>query len=238
MRAGLALESIEVVENGIEVGELAAEVARLRGPARGGPLVLGVLGSALPSKGVLELCRAFASEPIEGLRLEVHGNLPPYHGDSSYVDELKELAHTTAALEVHGPYSRDQLPALLARLDAVAAPSRWEEVYGLTVREARAAGLPVLVSDAGDLPAVAAGGSAGLVVPRDDPRAWRAALERFVGDDEARSGWAAAAPSLRTTSEMTLQLVHAYGEALRALGRRPPRTGLWSRLRSWFGSRP
>jgi glycosyltransferase involved in cell wall biosynthesis len=229
--AGLEPGRIEVCENGVEAETLAGEVARLRradalaiaggagGPRSGAPLRLGVLGTVLPSKGVLELAGAFVAAEIEGLTLEVHGALPGYHGDTSYVDALRALAAEHPAVRLHGAYAREELPRILAGLDAVAAPSRWNEVFGLTVREARAAGLPVLVSDAGALPAVADSGRAGLVVPADDPQAWGDALRRFASDAGARERWASARSSPRSTQDMTLQLERAYADVVRAAGR-------------------
>ncbi len=223
VRAGLPRESIEVVENGIEVDHLAAQVTesrrRLAPRAPGSPRRLGVLGTVLPSKGTLELAEAFAAAGLAGrLELHVHGNLPPYHGRADYTARLLALAEKTQGLFVHGPYSREQLAELLAGLDGVAAPSRWEEVYGLTVREARAAGLPVLVSDAGALPEVVRGGC-GWVVPRDDRGAWMETLKRFAGDPSfLRPGWLQRLmPSLharrvrpRTVARMTDQLEEIY----------------------------
>ncbi len=212
--AGVARERISVCENGVDVGALATEVAERRGERESGVVRLGVLGSVLPSKGVLELARAWARADAPGLALEVHGNLPDYHGDDSYVRALRALAEEHSGLSVHGPYAHDDLPAILARLDGVAAPSRWEEVFGLTVREARAAGLPVLVSDAGGLPAVVADGAAGLVVARDDEDAWVAALERFARDAESRDRWSRAETPVRSAREMMLELERAYVEVL------------------------
>jgi glycosyltransferase involved in cell wall biosynthesis len=103
----------------------------------------------------------------------------------------------------------------------VAAPSRWNEVYGLTVREARAAGLPVLVSDAGALPDVADWGAAGLVVPAEDPRAWVAALERFA-DPLQRAAWAAHKKQPRSARSMALQLERAYCEVVAEMRGRLP----------------
>ncbi len=221
VRAGLERESIEVCANGIEVGDLAEAVraARaVRAPDEVGSVHLGVLGTVLPSKGVVELALAFREADVPGLVLDVHGNLPSYHGDTSYVERLRALAAEDERIVVHGPYARAELPGILAQLDGVAAPSRWEEVFGLTVREARAAGLPVLVSDAGDLPAVAAEGRAGLVVPRDDRAAWVDALRRFGTDADARARWAAAETLPRSAHDMMLQLERAYRDAIAAVG--------------------
>lgn len=223
VRAGVASERIVVVENGIDVGGLAARVAELRGARpEGGPVRLGLLGSVLPSKGALELVRAFRAAEAPGLVLDVHGGLYPYHGDSTYLDELRRVADEDQRVVLHGEYPLESLPAILAGLDGVVAPSRWEEVYGLTVREARAAGLPVLVSDAGDLPSVTAAGTAGLVVPRDDHDAWVRALERFARDEEARAQWGAAQTPLRTAADMMLELERSYVDVIvEVTGQRP-----------------
>ena len=224
---GLTRDRIEVVENGIDVGGLAREVRRLRTAVRQGltscaepDLKLGIVGSVLPSKGVLELCEAYAEAREDArvgkLTLHVHGNLPPYHGDDSYVRALRALARETPGIEIHGPFEHGGLARILADLDGVAAPSRWEEVFGLTVREARAAGLPVIVSDAGDLPAVTDGGKAGLVVARKDRQAWRDALERFATDPHGRAAWGAHATSPRTAREMARQLEGIYRRVVRA----------------------
>ena len=229
-RAGVPAERIVVCENGIEVEGLAAEVARLRAAAPAPPpgaVRLGVLGSVLPSKGALELARALVAADAPGLSLEVHGALPSYHGDASYVEALRELAARDARVRLHGPFPPERLAAVLAGLDAVAAPSRWAEVYGLTVREARAAGLPVLVSDAGDLSAAvgAGAGEGGLVVPAGDHTAWVQALRRLAAEPGTRARWAGAPARLRTTARMTDEIEAVYRE----LARRP-RTGWWRRL--------
>jgi len=223
--AGLKAE-IQVVENGVDAAGLAEAVAAHARPERDGDVHLGVLGSVLPSKGTAELARAFervvARGGAERLVLDIHGDLPSYHGDRAYVDELRALAEREPRVRVHGPYARADLPGILAGLDGVAAPSRWEEVFGLTVREAAAAGLPVLVSDAGGLPALAADGRAGLVVPRDDDAAWEAALERFATDADARSAWAGATPKLRTTDAMAAEIEAAYVDVVREVTGRAP----------------
>lgn len=222
---GLEGSAIRVVENGINTKGLRTKVKRLRKLRPVEQLaespVLGIVGSVLPSKGVLELAMAFAEaqaagrfERAGGLRLEIHGNLPAYHGETAYVDALRELADETEGLDVCGPFFHWQLPEILARLEGVAAPSRWEEVFGLTVREARAAGLPVLVSNVGDLPAVTAGGRAGLVVApphgEEGRAAWGDALQHFVEDVKGRRRWGRYRRLPRTSKDMALELEGLY----------------------------
>ncbi|MEO8744776.1 MAG: glycosyltransferase family 1 protein [Candidatus Dormiibacterota bacterium] len=73
------------------------------------------------------------------------------------------------------------LPAVYNLARVLAHPA-WYEGFGLPPLEAMASGTPVVVSDRSSLPEVVDG--AGLVVPADQPEAWRKALERVIGDTE------------------------------------------------------
>jgi len=218
VRAGVDGDRIDVVPNGIDVDELAMSVRRLRAVREGDDesdeIRLGVLGTLLPSKGCLELIRAFREARVPDLRLEVHGNMPSYHGDDSYVEEIKRIGEEDPHIRIHGPYDHDRLPEILSGLDGVAAPSRWCEVFGLTVREARAAGLPVLVSSAGDLASVAADGQAGVVTTVDDHAGWVEALRTFA-NYKNRARWRRFTTKPRTAFDMMLQLERSYVDVIR-----------------------
>jgi len=224
--AGIAPEAIEVVPNGIEVKQLSASVRRQRavliGQTTHAEIRLGVLGTLLPSKGCLELIRAFQEANVRDLTLEIHGNMPSYHGDATYVEKIREIAGNDARIRVHGPYDHARLATIMATLDGVAAPSRWCEVFGLTVREARAAGLPVLVSNAGDLGSVAAEGKAGVVVEVDDHAGWVQALKTFA-DYKYRAAWRRHDTQPRSAYDMMLQLEDAYVKVLREVSGTEPR---------------
>lgn len=252
VRAGLPRERLRVVPNAVAAGDLATqtEAARAAAGERAPGVHLGVLGTVLPSKGALELAQRVTRLAIPGLVLHVHGEQPSYHGDSSYVEALCALAEAHACIELHGTYTRDELPAILAGLDGIAAPSRWEEVYGLTVREARAVGLPLLVSDRGDLPAVTDDGQAGWVCGHDDDQAWELALREFCDGDlrAAKSGHPVAVPELNQLATdhervYTDAIVHTTGEqpdylARRAAAEAPevaPEKPKGSRFRRLFG---
>ena len=207
----------QVIEHGFDAAALAHEVAacRERAPRSDGELRLGVLGSVQPSKGQLELARAVCASEVPQLTLEVHGELAAYHGDPSYAGALRALAAEHDRVRLHGPYARPDLARVLAGLDGVAAPSIWNEPYGLTVREARACGLPVLVSDRGGLPAAAQEGLAGLVLPPGDREAWKHALIRFASPSE-RARWCARPHALGSASEMTLAVERCYHDVIDA----------------------
>jgi len=74
-----------------------------------------------------------------------------------------------------------ELPAIYNAARVLAHPA-WYEGFGLPPLEAMACGTPVIVSDRSSLPEVA--GDAALVVPADQPEAWRRTLERVFDDTE------------------------------------------------------
>jgi len=218
IQAGVPAAGLSTFSLGVDCAGLKEEVDRLReaAPAREGR-VIGVLGAVQPTKGVLEFARAVIESEVPDLRLRVHGPLHPFHGDNSYIEALEALAKESAAVELSGSYDPASLPAVLASLDAVAAPARWEEGFGLSVREAAVVGLPVLVSDAGGLPElVEQDGAVGVVARRADADGlvealrWMDATDSFgVVPEEDR-------PRLVTIDEMCEELSSVYAEVLEA----------------------
>jgi glycosyltransferase involved in cell wall biosynthesis len=75
----------------------------------------------------------------------------------------------------------DELPAIYNLARVLAHPA-WYEGFGLPPLEAMACGTPCIVSDRSSLPEVV--GDAALIVPADQPDAWRKALERLVDDTQ------------------------------------------------------
>jgi|GEM_PF-897686 len=223
VRAGVDGAALRVVENGVDAAGIAAavEAARRAHPRTDDELRLGVLGSVLPSKGVVELAEAVVEARIDGLVLEVHGDPTPYHGSDAHLRRLDALAEAEPErVRVHGPFERTDAARVLARLDGVAVPSLWVEVFGLSAREARAAGLPVLVSEVGGLTDAVAGGG-GLAVPPRDRAAWVDALARFADADQ-RAAWSAAPSAVRAVDAMTTELLALYADAIEArTGERP-----------------
>ncbi len=223
-RAGVERSKLELCEYGFDSARIASEVERARraAPRTDGEIRIGVLGALFASKGVVEIAKALGSVAAPKLVLELHGPASSYHGDSAAIDELRELAARDPRIRLCGEYRRDELAKVLARLDGVAAPSLWNETFGIAVREARAAGLPVLVGDRGALADAAANGAAGLVVAAGDRRAWSDALARFASDAALRERWSRAPFAARTPRDAGLQLERAYVETIVAVtGRRP-----------------
>ncbi len=91
-----------------------------------------------------------------------------------------------------GAVEEGELPGLLAGADLFAWPAV-REAYGMALLEAQAAGLPVVASREGGVPAIVADGETGLLAEPRDPAAFRGALERLLADPALRQRMGAAA---------------------------------------------
>ena len=149
---------------------------------REGPLVIGTVKTLAPKYGIDVLLRAFARLQAAGppaLSLLIVGGGP----QRAELEALARALGIDAQVRFAGPVPHAEVPHWLHQMDIYVAASRLDsESFGVAVLEASACALPVVVSDVGGLPEVVADGVTGLVVPRDDPAALAAALERLVAD--------------------------------------------------------
>jgi glycosyltransferase involved in cell wall biosynthesis len=76
---------------------------------------------------------------------------------------------------------RHDVERILAAARVVVVPSHWDEAFGLSVVEGMASSRPVIVSRSGAMPDIL--GDAGLVVPKRDPAALAAAVDRVLDDE-------------------------------------------------------
>jgi glycosyltransferase involved in cell wall biosynthesis len=216
---GVARERFTVVENGVDVEALLDLPDPGVGP---GPLRVGYLGTVMPSKGLHVLLEAAARLPAGAVRIEIHGNVVPYHGDQSYATKCFQRLQPGADVHYHGPYGLGELRRLLAGIDVLAAPALWHEAFGLTVREALAAGRPVLVSRVGGLQDAVEDGVQGRILPPGDVAAWADALHGLAADPRLVRRLSAGARSrARGFAAMAADLLAVYAEAQQAAGRQP-----------------
>jgi GT2 family glycosyltransferase/glycosyltransferase involved in cell wall biosynthesis len=132
--------------------EQGIEQQRFRGIARsiGDRLRIGFLGSLMVSKAPHVLLEAFATLTPGAASVHLFGAHAAYHGDDSY---QRQLAPLLARPGVHyaGPIAPADVPRALACLDVLVVPSVWIENAPFVIREAFAAGVPVIASDLGGM---------------------------------------------------------------------------------------
>jgi glycosyltransferase involved in cell wall biosynthesis len=112
---------------------------------------------------------------------------------------------------------RTDLPELLPGLDVLAHPAE-REGLGLALVEAASAGVPVVACATGGVPDVVVDGDTGVLVPRSDAAAFRAALSALLGaaNERARMGAAARRHAERRfdTGALVAEHLSLYGRML------------------------
>jgi glycosyltransferase involved in cell wall biosynthesis len=173
------LLSFGVREERITVALQAADVERFRAvpPSRGEGFKIISVGRLVPDKNFGTLIRAAPA----GAELEIVGT-------GFLEDELKRLARGSAVrVNFRGHVAPEQLPGLYASADVYALISTYEP-FGVAVREAAAAGLPIVCSRvAGAAGDVAMDGRNAILVDPHDIGAVADALARLAGDPDLRA---------------------------------------------------
>jgi len=109
-------------------------------------------------------------------------------GKGSKMGDYKQLARSLEQedkIEFFGFVNHDEVPSLLQSFDVFVALSR-SESFGVSVLEASACGLPVVVSDAEGFVEVVENNKTGLIVPKNDEVAAAKAIEKLVLNPEKR----------------------------------------------------
>ena len=176
---GIANRPIRVISNGVEPRR---EPAAARSFPKGHRLRLAYIGVVVPAKGVHLILDALASTDHQARpeSLLVAGAQP----DRGYANRLRSEAAQLAGVDVAfvGTYERARLEELLANVDIVVVPSRVPETFSLTVREAQALGIPVVVARIGALTDAIEDGATGWSFTPDSAESLAQLLERLASD--------------------------------------------------------
>jgi glycosyltransferase involved in cell wall biosynthesis len=173
------------------------------------PFRVAMVGRLAPWKGqtlfVDALSRAIGPTPIEAWIVGT-----AMFGDEEYEAEVRALV-SACGLDDRVTFTGfvDDVPALLAEVDAVVHASVVAEPFGLVVVEAMAAGRPVVAPRLGGPGEVISDGVDGLLYTPGDATALAAQLSRLAGDRDLcmRLGDAAARAALRYRPEVIGPLV-------------------------------
>jgi chromosome segregation ATPase len=130
-------------------------------------------------------------------------------GSSDYGAHLASRAADLGAT-LGGPYERHELPALLAAADLVALPSIWPENAPFVIREAFAAGRPVIASDTPALRESVRDGVDGRLVDLGDAAAWAACLCELARDRDELAELCRGVRPPKTTAEDARELEQIY----------------------------
>jgi glycosyltransferase involved in cell wall biosynthesis len=112
-------------------------------------------GRISPEKGLDVMIEAWRSNP----------SFPPLKiiGDGPQASRLQTESASLGNIEWLGRVPRQQVLSMMKQAKALVLPSIWYENFPVTIVEAYATGLPVIVSDAGTLPELVLDGTTGYV---------------------------------------------------------------------------
>lgn len=166
-KSGIHRDKINVLKHGVEFGKFNVSVQPLPLPTQKGFKFL-FNGGLLPRKGVDVLLRAYtnAFKADDNVTLVVHS----VYGDNYQLNEILELQKMPNMPEIllfQDDLSQIQMTQLYKATNVYVSPYR-SEGFGLTLLEAMAAGLQVIVTDFGPSREICpAGGTACLLVDAD-----------------------------------------------------------------------
>jgi glycosyltransferase involved in cell wall biosynthesis len=201
---GLPDGIVQTIHNGVPDEPFEASTKRLRGP------VVGAVGRLEPQKGFDVLLRALR---------EVPGASAVIVGDGEQRDELRALAERLGIQDrVDWIGWRDEPRSYLPGFDVFVLPSRFEG-FPLALLEALLAQRAVVATNVGSVAEAVLPEQTGLLVPRDDPAALAAAIQRLLADDALRARFGAAGRELVqsrfTATHMARSFERLYAELVR-----------------------
>jgi len=215
------LRTFGVPDERIEVALQAADVERFRAAPRrngDGPVKIISVGRLVPDKNFATLIEAFAGIGSEA-ELEIIGT-------GFLESELKRLAaQRGVVVGFLGHVPPSEMPGLYASADVYALISTYEP-FGVAIREAAAAGLPIVCSrTAGAAGDVAVDGRNAMLVDPGDVDAVADALGRLASDPELRRQMAAESRAIDRETDGSE--VEAFARAVATAARRysPRRAG-------------
>ena len=147
-------------------------------------LRFGMIKTMAPIYGIDVLLRAF--ELLQKDQEVGHAELHLY-GGGAYLESYREQAaslNLDEAVSFHGQIPHKEVPERLREMDIFVNPSRHES-FGVSVLEASATGLPVIVSKVGGLTEVVSADT-GILVPVEDHNALYAAMKKLAVNAELR----------------------------------------------------
>ena len=165
---------IQLIPFGMPTDRLRLNTRRY---APAAPITFGYAGALQRFKGVHLLVAAFKRLAAPQARLVIYGAGP-------LEAEVRSAATDDPRIRVAGAYTPDQLGAVLQAMDVMVVPSLWHENLPLTMLEAHAGGVPVLVSDVAGMTECVTDGINGFTFRRGDEEDLLRTLQLIVSQPD------------------------------------------------------
>ncbi len=152
------------------------------------------------SKAPHLLLEAVAGLPEDAVSVHLCGTATPYHGDDSYTSRLEPLLDR-ANVHHRGPVPHERIADVFAALDALVVPSIWIENAPFVIREAYAAGVPVVASNLGGMAELVSHERSGLLFEPGNADDLRRAIRRLLDEPQLLDRLRAGLPRMKTMEE-------------------------------------
>ncbi|SMH29450.1 glycosyltransferase family 4 protein [Azospirillum agricola] len=174
-------------------------------------------GNLNPFKGVTVALDAAARLARQGLgpTLAVHGG-SHYQTDAFRQKVADGFEAARGVAVAHGPYRREEMPALMAAADWVVMPSVWWENAPLVIQEAFQHGRPVICSGIGGMAEAVRDGIDGLHVRPGDAADLARVMARAMTEPGLWERLSANIPAVRSTEEAAAMHIALYDELMTA----------------------
>lgn len=207
---GFPTEHVVINPLGLDApADLGQRLAARRAGRPPGPLRLGYVGSISRQKGIHVLVEALDGLPEVAVTLDIYGDMGVF---PDYAAAVRALARHSA-IRFNGLIAREQLWDALGELDVLVMPTLWYEASPATIREAFAAGLPLVASALGAPGSMVRHGVDGLLFPPGDVAALREALRGLIERPERVAQLRAGIGPVRTVGDHVAQIVATYEQA-------------------------
>jgi glycosyltransferase involved in cell wall biosynthesis len=194
---GIEPDRIHVIQHGLNLQGHGTRRTRTADE----PFTIGYFARVCPDKGLHLLAEAFASlardTSLPPLRLRVAGYLGP--SDRRYLADIESNLHRHGLAdryEYAGQLDRAEKIAFLQSLDVFSVPAVYRESKGISVLEAMANAVPVVVPDHGTYPELIELTGGGVLCRPHDAASLAESLARLIAnpqqaDEMGRRGQAA-----------------------------------------------
>jgi GT2 family glycosyltransferase/glycosyltransferase involved in cell wall biosynthesis len=170
---GIAPDRLRRCEQGIDLTRFAS-ISRASSPV----LRIGFAGGLSPSKGVRVLLEAVDRLPSGRVSVDVLGQVSG--ADADRVSNLLARPFVRRT----GPVPHAHMPEVLAAIDVLVVPSLWIENAPFIIREAFAAGLPVIASNLGGMAEMVRDNVDGLLFEPGDVRGLERGIARLIDEPD------------------------------------------------------
>ncbi|AMM94002.1 hypothetical protein UP17_17200 [Peribacillus simplex] len=190
-------DNIKTLYNGVNISEFEREnnsneskIVKEKYGIKEDEKVILYTGRLVPEKGIKELILAFSKLP-ENLKVKLVIVGSATYGETKkdrfYRDLIKMAEAIKEKIIFTGYIDYKDMPSIYSIADIGVIPSLCEEAFNLTVVENMAAGIPVIISDAGAMPELI-NSKCGMIVKRGDMLVdeLKIVMERLLKDEVLR----------------------------------------------------